>query len=66
MTDKFEQAAIGEYERSSIDISKQKTALLPLTKSYLRFDKIIAKTLEESPTKVACKAGCFYCCYYKV
>ncbi len=66
MSDKFEQAAIGEYERSANDIGKLKTTLAPLKRSYLRFDKIIATTIEESPTKPACKAGCSYCCYYKV
>lgn len=66
MTDLYEQAAISEYERTAVDIKKQKTPLAPLQKSYQRFDKIIAKAIEESPTKPACKAGCFYCCYYKV
>ena len=66
MSDKFEQAAIGEYERSANDIGKLKTTLAPLKRSYLRFDKIIATTIDESPTKPACKAGCSYCCYYKV
>jgi len=66
MSDKFEAAAIGEYERSANDIGKLKTTLPPLKRAYLRFDKIIATAIEESPTKTACKAGCFYCCYYKV
>lgn len=66
MSDKFEQAAVAEYERSCGDIGKLKTTLLPLKRSYQRFDKIIAATIEESPTKPACKAGCSYCCYYKV
>ncbi len=66
MIDLYEQAAIGEYERAAADIKKQKTPLAPLHKSYQRFDKIIAKSIDESPTKPACKAGCFYCCYYKV
>jgi Fe-S-cluster containining protein len=66
MSDKFEQAAVAEYERSCGDIGKLKTTLLPLKRSYLRFDKIIATAIEESPTKPACKAGCAYCCHYKV
>jgi Fe-S-cluster containining protein len=66
MSDKFEQAAVAEYERSSGDISKLKTTLLPLKRAYQRFDKIIASAIEESPAKPACKAGCSYCCYYKV
>lgn len=66
MSDKFEQTAIGEYERSANDIGKLKTTLAPLTRSYARFDKIIATAIDESPTKPACKAGCSYCCYYKV
>lgn len=66
MTDQFEQAAVGEYERSAADIKKLKMPLVPLKKSYQRFDKIIAKAIEDSSEKPACKAGCFYCCYYKV
>lgn len=66
MNDKFEQAAVAEYERSCGDIHKLKTTLLPLKRSYQRFDKIITTAIEESPAKPACKAGCFYCCYYKV
>lgn len=66
MNDKFEEAAVSEYERSSGDIAKLKTTLVPLKRAYQRFDKIIATAIEESPTKPACKAGCSYCCYYKV
>jgi Fe-S-cluster containining protein len=66
MIDVFEQEAMGEYQRSLAEIGKLKSPLRPLKRSYLHFDKIIAKSIEESPTKPACKAGCFYCCYYKV
>jgi len=66
MSDQFEQAAVAEYERTVLAIRKLKTPLTPLQKSYSRFDKIIAKAIEDSPDKPACKAGCFYCCYYKV
>lgn len=66
MSDVYEQAAVGEYGRAVADIKKSKMPILPLQKSYQRFDKIIAKSIEESPTKPACKAGCSYCCYYKV
>lgn len=65
-SDPFETAAVNEYQRSLNDIGKLKSTLAPLQKSYQRFDKIIATSIEESPTKPACKAGCFYCCYYKV
>lgn len=65
-SDPFETAAVNEYQRSLNDIGKLKSTLAPLQKSYQRFDKIIAKSIEDSPTKPACKAGCFYCCYYKV
>lgn len=66
MIDLFEQAAINEYQRSLADISKHKSPVLPLRRSYSEFDKLIAKSIEEAPTKPACKAGCSYCCYYKV
>lgn len=66
MIDEYEQAAMNEYQRSFTDIGKVKSPLPALKRSYSNFDKIIAKAIDESPSKPACKAGCFYCCYYKV
>jgi len=66
MIDEYEQAALNEYQRSLADIGKIKSPLPPLKRSYVHFDKIIARAIDESVTKPACKAGCFYCCYYKV
>ena len=66
MIDEYEQAAMSEYQRSLTDIGKLKSPLPTLKRSYVNFDKIIAKAVDESSTKPACKAGCFYCCYYKV
>lgn len=66
MTDVFQHAATSEYEKSLVDIGKQKTTPAALKKSYQRFDNIIATSIAEAPEKPACKAGCSYCCYYKV
>ena len=66
MTDIFETAALGEYQKASAQITKLKDAPAALGKSYERYDNLIAKAFDESPSKPACKAGCAFCCHYKV
>lgn len=66
MTDIFQTAALTEYQTSSVQIAKLKDAPGALGKSYERYDKLIAKSFDESATKPACKAGCAFCCHYKV
>lgn len=66
MNDIYEQSAVNEYERAAIEIKKLRSPTASLQKSYRRFDTIIVKSIEGSPTKPACKVGCSYCCYYKV
>lgn len=66
MTDPYQQAALREFEIAATDITSAKAALPALAKSMRRFDNLIAKAIDDSPTKPACKAGCSYCCYYKV
>ncbi len=66
MSDIFQTAALTEYQKSSAQIAKLKDSPAALGKSYERYDNLIAKAFDESPTKPACKAGCAFCCHYKV
>ena len=62
----FQQTALTEYHQSSHDLSNKKDSSSALKKSHLRYNNIIAKTIESSPIKPVCASGCAYCCYYKV
>jgi Fe-S-cluster containining protein len=66
MTDPFQTAALSEYQKSAAHLAAGKGAAAALKKSYERYDNLIAKAIDESPTKPACKAGCAFCCHYKV
>ncbi|MES2824161.1 MAG: YkgJ family cysteine cluster protein [Pseudomonadota bacterium] len=66
MDDVFNEAAIAEYEKATQQLDTEKTTQAALRKSLQRYDNLIAKSVEESVVKPACKAGCAYCCYYKV
>jgi Fe-S-cluster containining protein len=66
MTDIFQTAALTEYQKSAAQIAKLKDAPAALIKSYERYDNLIATAVDESATKPACKAGCAFCCHYKV
>lgn len=66
MTDQFQITAQQEYQRSASQLKGAKDADSALNKSYERYDNLIAKAIEESTTKPACKSGCAFCCYYKV
>jgi len=66
MTDIFQTAALTEYQRSAAQLKNAKEVNPALQKSYERYDNLIAKAIDESPTKPACRAGCAFCCHYKV
>jgi Fe-S-cluster containining protein len=66
MDDIYNKAAVGEYQTALADLSRNRTKNIALIKSYARYEKIIAVAIAESTLKPACKAGCAYCCYYKV
>lgn len=66
MTDRFQTAALTEYQKSATQIATGKDSAAALKKSYERYDNLIAKAIDESPVKPACKAGCAFCCHYKV
>ncbi len=66
MTDLFQTAALSEYHKSTAQLATGKDAAAALKKSYERYDNLIAKAIDGSTTKPACKAGCAFCCHYKV
>ena len=66
MTDIFQAVAQQEYQRSAAQLKGAKDANTALRKSYERYNNLIATAFDESALKPACKAGCAFCCYYKV
>ncbi len=66
MTDIFQSAAQQEYQRAATQLKSSKDTHKALIKSYERYDNLIAASFEEATIKTACKAGCAFCCYYKV
>src|SRR6187551_599544 len=66
MTDPFQTTALNEYQKSASQLATGKGAAAALKKSYERYDNLIAAAIDESPMKPACKAGCAFCCHYKV
>lgn len=66
MSDIFQTAAQQEYIRSASQIKSSKDTITALSKSYERYDNLIARAINDSSTKPACKAGCAFCCHYKV
>lgn len=66
MTDPFQSAALNEYQKSSSQLATKNDAMVALKKSYERYDNLIAKAIDGSTTKPACKVGCAFCCHYKV
>ncbi len=59
------QFAQSEFESASQALAKlsPQEALIGF---YRRLDAAVAKAIEESSVKPACRAGCSFCCYYKV
>lgn len=66
MTDLFQSTAQQEYERAAIQLKGSKDANSALKKSYARYDNLIASAFENTANKPDCRAGCAYCCHYKV
>lgn len=66
MIDPFQSAALSEYQKSASHIATGKDSVAALKKSYERYDNLIARAINDSSTKPACKAGCAFCCHYKV
>lgn len=66
MSDIFQATAQSEYQRSAAQLKGSKESATALKKSYERYDNLIARAFDDAITKPACKAGCAFCCYYKV
>jgi Fe-S-cluster containining protein len=66
MNDPFQSAAINEFQKSAAQLALNKDTGLALTKSYGRYDNLIASAVEQSSIKPACQPGCAFCCHYKV
>lgn len=66
MSDIFQTTAQHEYQRSAAQLKGSKDANSALEKSYARYDNLIATAFADATNKPACKAGCAFCCYYKV
>ncbi len=66
MNDFFQQVAQTEFQKASQQLPNAKQFQAALSKSFSRYDSLIAATIDDSATKPACKAGCAFCCYYKV
>jgi Fe-S-cluster containining protein len=66
MNDFFQHTAQAEFHKASQQLSSAKQFQVALTQSFKRYDNLIATTINESPVKPACQAGCAFCCYYKV
>lgn len=66
MNDFFQQTAQQEFAQAQREFSSAKQVTQALHKSFARQDKLIASTLASSTTQPACRAGCAFCCYYKV
>jgi Fe-S-cluster containining protein len=59
--DNFMHTAQAEYNIASSELSK-----FSPQEFYRRHDALIKNTINSISTKPACRAGCSYCCYYKV
>jgi Fe-S-cluster containining protein len=66
MNDFFQQTAQTEFIKATQQLPNVKVFQAALEKSFARYDALIAKSIDESAIKPACKAGCAFCCYYKV
>lgn len=66
MDDIFNQAALTEFTTALSELGKEKTVQVALKKSFVRYENLIATATKDSATKPACRAGCAYCCHYKV
>lgn len=66
MNDFFQNIAQREFQTTSQQLTSAKQVQVALKASYARQDKIIATSLQEAKRDLACKAGCAFCCYYKV
>ena len=65
MNHSFLQFAQQEFDTATTELRKRSTHE-SLIGFYRRHDAVVASAMETSSVKPACRAGCSYCCYYKV
>jgi Fe-S-cluster containining protein len=66
MSDIFQNTALAEYQRAAKQLQRDRDAVNALKASYQQHDQLITTVIDSTPIKPACKAGCAFCCYYKV
>jgi len=62
----YERAAFREYTLATEDLSRPLDVENCTSNSYLRHDTLTADVLNTTSRKTDCKAGCSYCCHFKV
>lgn len=62
----YERAAFREYKLASEDLSRSLDIETCTSNSYRRHAELAADVLNTSSRKTDCKAGCSYCCHFKV
>jgi Fe-S-cluster containining protein len=65
MADEFATLAQEEIGIAGVDL-KQRSPGEAVIRFYSRHDTRLAAAIGSARTKPACRAGCWYCCYYKV
>lgn len=63
--DKFLSVVVDESNRTRNDLNKLEPEKALIT-FYARHDQVVSAVLSHSEQDIACKAGCSYCCYFKV
>lgn len=61
----FRKAGLAEYAQASVDLARG-DAVAAVTASYRRHEQVVAQAISDSGEALACKAGCTWCCHYKV
>lgn len=61
----FAEIALREYELAMSDLQKRGWQRA-LSASQKRHEDVTRQALSGASLRVACRAGCWYCCYYKV
>lgn len=63
--DLFQHSAEAEQRTAKTDLARKPVQAAQIA-FYTRLDSVIQATHSASSQKMACAAGCSYCCYYKV
>ncbi len=61
----FRRAGLAEHAQASADLARG-DPVAAVTASYRRHERVVAQAIADSGQALACKAGCTWCCHYKV